>query len=237
LEKRPGNVFLQVPKEFISKTRGRAFPDLFPMLEDSFVCFFFNRESDPAGVAEDPNHSNRVLEKSFVRITNCSDDAPFEVSHPAHIIDNREVSDIIKEAIDGEITAQAVLLGCSKTVRSNNIPILCLDFFKFRTTSKSGDLDDLSAFEKDVNKPESATDDAAVSKQGIDLVGMGIGGNIEILRESSDKKITDTSTNKIGQKPVTMESVENLQSLFIDPLSRNRMLGSGNDDGRHNVPL
>jgi hypothetical protein len=65
-------------------------------------------------------------------------------------------------------------------------------------TSEGRDLDDLSTFKKDMNQSKSATDDSAVFKEGTDLMGAGIGRNIEVFRDLSQKEVTNTSSDKIG---------------------------------------
>jgi hypothetical protein len=207
------------------------------MTEDSLVCFFFDGEPGSAGMPDDTNHSDRVLEESFIGVTNDPDDPALQVAHAVHVINNGEIGDIIKEAVNGEIAAERILLGCSKAVHSDGIPVVGRDLFEFRMASKGGDLDDLSALKKDMNEPEPATDDSAVAEEGLDLAGVGVGGDIKILGDPSDEKVPDTSANQIGKEPMSMKTVKNLQGLFIDTLSRNGVLRPGNNDGGHNVPL
>jgi hypothetical protein len=49
-----------------------------------------------------------------------------------------------------------------------------------------------------VNQSKSATDDPAVSKEGINLMGVGIGGYIEIFRGFSKEEIPDASADEIS---------------------------------------
>jgi hypothetical protein len=70
-----------------------------------------------------------------------------------------------------------------------------------------------------VNQSESAADDPAVLEEGIDLMGVGISGDIKIFRGLPQEEIPDTSSNEISQKSMMVKAIEDLQSLFIDPLS------------------
>jgi hypothetical protein len=77
-------------------------------------------------------------------------------------------------------------------------------------TSKSGDLDDLSPFKKDLNQPKSAANDAAVLEEEIDLVGVSVGGNVEIFGDLPEEEIPNASSHEVCQKPMSMKAVENL---------------------------
>jgi hypothetical protein len=65
-------------------------------------------------------------------------------------------------------------------------------------TSKSRNFNNLSPFKKDMNQPESAADDAAVSKEGVDLMGVSVGGDIEIFRNPPDEEVANASSHEIG---------------------------------------
>jgi hypothetical protein len=61
-----------------------------------------------------------------------------------------------------------------------------------------GDLHDLSAFKKDMDQPETTANDPAVFKEVMNLLGMGVGGDIEIFWSFSEEKIPDASPDKAG---------------------------------------
>ena len=101
------------------------------MLEDGLVGLILNGKSGPGGMADNPDHSNRVLLKSFVWIADGSNDLSLEVSNSADIIDNREICNIVEKAIDGDVSTQGILCGRSKTVCPDKLPFFRLDLFKF----------------------------------------------------------------------------------------------------------
>jgi hypothetical protein len=49
-----------------------------------------------------------------------------------------------------------------------------------------------------MNQSESAADDPAVPKEGINLMGVSIGGHIEIFRDLPEEKVPNASANKIS---------------------------------------
>jgi len=165
------------------------------------------------------DHSNGILKKPFVRVPDGPDDLPVEIGFPADIINDRKVSDIVKKAIDREIAPQGILRGCPETFCAKRFSGLCLNLFKFRPAPEGGDFNDLPTPEVDLDEPEPAADDAAVFKKGTYLLGMGIGGNIEIFWNPSEKEIPDAAPDQKGQEPMPMKAIEDLESLFVNPLS------------------
>jgi hypothetical protein len=168
------------------------------MPEDGLVGLVFDGKSGARSMADDPDHSDRILLKSFIRVTDRSDNLSIEVRHPADIVYNGEICNIIKKTIHGDVPTQGILRRCSKAVCPNDIAFFCLDFLKFRSTPKSGHFDDLPSFEENMNQSKSATDDPAVLKESINLMGMGIGSHIEILRGFSEEKIPNASADEIS---------------------------------------
>jgi hypothetical protein len=191
------HAFFQFPEKFISKSRGRTFSYLFPMLEYGLIGLVFNGESGSGGMADDPNHSDRILLKPFIRIADGSDDPSLKVSHSADIVYDGEICNIVEKAIDRDVSTKGIVCWCSKTLLSNELSFFCLDFFEFRSATKSGYLDDLSSFKKYMNQSEPSANDTTIFKKGIDLMGVSIGGDIEIFWDLSDEKIPKASSNEI----------------------------------------
>jgi len=99
------------------------------------------------------------------------------------------------------------------------------------TTSR--DLDHLSFLKKDLNQTKSTAYNATVLKEQADLVRMSVRGNIEVFGGLPEDEIPDASSHEICQKPMSMKTVKDFESVFIDPLSRNRMFSSWNDGRSH----
>jgi hypothetical protein len=159
-------------------------------------------------MADDPNHSSRVLLKSFVGIADGSNDLMFEVSHSTDVIDNRKICDIVEETVNGDVTAQRIFFGCAKTFPPDEFALFRLYLFEFRSTPEGGYLDDLSLSKKYVDQSEPAANDPTIFEESVDLVGMRIGGDVKVFRDLSEEEISNTSTNEIGQKPMSVKSVE-----------------------------
>src|SRR5512136_1177670 len=101
------------------------------MPEDDLVGLVFDRESGSGSVTDDPDHPNRILLKSFIRIADRSNDTSLQVSHSAHIVYDREIRNIVEKTIDRDIPPQGILCRSSITVRTDDLPSFRLDLFKF----------------------------------------------------------------------------------------------------------
>jgi hypothetical protein len=170
-------------------------------------------------VSDHPDHSYRVLLKSFLCVTDRSNDPAVEILYPPHIVNDRKIRDVVKKPIDGNVAAKGILSGRSETVRPDKRPILLFDLFEFRSASKGRDFNDLSSFEEDLNQSKPSADNSAVSKEGIDLMGVGIGRDIEVFWGFSQQEIPNASSYEIGQESMVTKTVENLEGFFVDLLS------------------
>jgi hypothetical protein len=176
------------------------------------------------------DHPGRVLLKSFIWITNGPYHASPKISHPAHIVDQGKIRNTVEQAVDRDVPPQGILRRSTEAVCPNNISFLCLNLFEFRATSKGRDLDGLSALKEDMNQSKSAANDPAISEEAVDLLGMRIGGDIKVSWHLPQEEIPNTPPYQVSKEPMSVEAVENFQSLFIDHLSRDGMLRSRDDE-------
>jgi hypothetical protein len=178
------------------------------MSEDGLVGLVFNSESSSGGMADDSNHSDRILLESLIRIANGSNDLMLEVCHSIDIVNNGKICDIIEKSINRDVPAQGILLRCPKALFPDEFPFFCLYFFEFRPTSESGYFDDLSSFKEYVDQSEPTANEATILEESVDLMGVRIGDDIEVFWNLSEEKIPNTSTDEISQKPMAVETVE-----------------------------
>jgi hypothetical protein len=59
-----------------------------------------------------------------------------------------------------------------------------------------------------MDQSKSATDDPTISEETVDLVGMRIGGDIEVPRDLPQKQITNTSPYQVSQESISVEAIE-----------------------------
>jgi hypothetical protein len=60
-----------------------------------------------------------------------------------------------------------------------------------------------------MNQSKTATDDPAISEKTVDLVRVGIGGNIEVSRNLSQEEITNTPSHQVSQESMSVKTIEN----------------------------
>jgi len=222
--------FGKVTEKFVSYTRGGTGPYLFVLVNEGCRGSFFDGESGSGGMTDHPNHSDGILLKPFLGVPDRANDPISEVVHSAHTINDGEIGNIVEETVDRNVTAKGILRGCSKALRSGGRPVLRLHLLRFGTAAKRGDFDDLGAFEENMNEPKPSADGPAVSEEGLDFVGMSIGGYVEIFRSPPEEQITNTPSHEISQEPMSMEAVEDLQCVFIDHLSGDGMFRPRDDE-------
>jgi len=97
-------------------------------------------------------------------------------------------------------------------------------------TSKGRHFNSLFGLEKDVDQPKPTPDDATVSKQSFNLEGVRIGHHIEIFWNPAEEEVADAPTHEVGKVAVSMEAVQDLQGLFIDHLSGDKVFRPGDNE-------
>ena len=70
--------------------------------------------------------------------------------------------------------------------------------------------------EKDLNQSETSADQAAVLKNFTELSGFGISADIKIFRSFAKEKVSDSSTNQVGEMACVTQTVEYLQRLPVN---------------------
>jgi len=223
LERGLGSPFLQVAKELVPDTGGRAFLDLVTVFHNGLDGLRVDREACPRGMTDNADHPDRVLLEPLVRVADGSDDSPPEIFHSPHTVDDRKIRDVVKKTVNRDVAAQGIFLRGAEALCPDDLPVFVLGLLKLGLTAEGGNLDNLSPFEKDVDQTESSADHPAVSEEVPDLLGMGVGGNVEVLWSLSQEEITDTPSHQIGQKAVPAEAIEDLECLFVNPLPGDRM--------------
>lgn len=105
----------------------------------------------------------------------------------------------------------------------------CFDLLLFgRKGPERGDFNDL-VVEVDVGETEPSTDKSTVSEDLFDLMGSGIGGNIEILGFPAKQQVAHPTANKVCMIPFFLQAVEHPECVGTDPLAGEGMFRSWND--------
>jgi hypothetical protein len=59
-----------------------------------------------------------------------------------------------------------------------------------------------------MDQSKSATDDPAISEETVDLVGMGVGGDIKVSGDLPQEEITNTPPHQVSQESMSVETIE-----------------------------
>src|SRR5262249_15731391 len=94
---------------------------------------------------------------------------------------------------------------------------------RLQLSTKRGDLDYFRT-EPDVSEPESPADDPTVSKEFLDLVGMGRGADIEVFRRPAQEQVPDAPPPQIRDVSALPQPVENFQYIGVNIAPRERVL-------------
>jgi hypothetical protein len=125
------HAFLQIAKKFVSKTGRRTLPNLFSVVEDGLIGLVLNRKVRSGGMTNHPDHANRILMESFSRVSDGPNNPLPEIGHPSHTVNDGKIGDIIKQAVDRNVTAHGVFFGGSEALRVDDFAFFCLEDFKF----------------------------------------------------------------------------------------------------------
>jgi hypothetical protein len=71
-----------------------------------------------------------------------------------------------------------------------------------------------------MGEPEAPTDDPRVAEQASDLLGFGVGRDVEILWPPLEHQVAHRATHQIALESGIVQAVENLESVALDVLTR-----------------
>ena len=74
-----------------------------------------------------------------------------------------------------------------------------------------------------MRQPEPAADDPAVPEELLDLAGMGVRADVEVLRLAAEHQVAHAAANEIGDVVMLLQPMEDAQRVRIDVPARDRM--------------
>ena len=192
-------------------------------------------EVELGGEAHRPQHPHRILAVAGRRVADQPQGAGLDVLHAIGEVVDREVGDVVVEGVDREVAPQGVFLDVAPDIVTQQQAIVRLlgdvvGMVVVRLATEGGDLDHLAA-ETDVHDAKAPADDPRVAKQLPDLLGRRVGGDIEILGHVAKQRVTDTPSDQEGLETGIVQAVEHLEGGITEMLTRDRVLGAGNDAG------
>ena len=156
-----------------------------------------------------------------------------------NIIYDAEVSDVVIESINGEISAKGILGRRAKGIVALDqeaVALLCC-LLLFSLFAEGRDLDDLATLEHDVGDTETAAYESAVAENLLESPGFSISGNVEVVDLPPQQKITNPSAAKIGKVSSPVKAIQNLEDLRTHLFSGERVLIAMNNSWLHRFGL
>ncbi len=128
------------------------------------------------------------------------------------------------------------ILGALVAARSGEVTVSALlGLFAVMVSAKGGYLDHFPA-EANVNDPEAPPDDPGVPEQGVDFLGRGVGGHVEVLGMAAQEQVSHGAANKVGLVIVLVETRHDFQGTAADVFARHAVLIPGYDFQRQIRP-
>ena len=85
--------------------------------------------------------------------------------------------------------------------------------------------------EMDMGETEPAADETAVAKDLLQLIGLCVRGNVEVLGFTAKQKVAHTAADEIGPVSPLFQTVKHPDGIGTDPFAGDRVLFSGDDRG------
>jgi hypothetical protein len=102
-ERRLDHTLFKISKKFIPDTGRGTLLYFIPMSKDGPVGWVIDAKSGSAGMTNNADHPDRVLLKSFIRISDGPYYPSFKIGHPAHIVDKGKVGNAVEKAVDRDV--------------------------------------------------------------------------------------------------------------------------------------
>jgi hypothetical protein len=201
--------------------------------EDGLVRVGRDREAEPARELHGAHHPDGVFLEADVGVADRANEAGPEVLEAADVVDDREVADVVEEAVDREVPPEGVLAGRSERVLGSLQQLGSGGGFVprrlLRPPAKRRDLDDLALGEEDVGEPEPPADQAGIAKQAADRLRGRVRADVEVLGRAAEKQVSNAPADQVRLVARAVEAIQDLQRVRIDARAGDRVLGAGPD--------
>ena len=195
--------------------------------QSGYVCFGVRTdpETQLRRKPHCPQQPHRVFYKTPARIADQPDTAGLYIVHAVNVIYYRFVCDVIKQGIDGEITAPYIFIDGPVNVVAYNSAIdgVPSAIIIMVGRPESGNLHDLIA-ETDMGKPETTPNQPAVTEQFSYLLGRGVRHHVKILWFSPQQQIAHTTPDQVAGIAGIFQAVQYFQRAVTDIFRRDVVL-------------
>ena len=163
----------------------------------------------PGRELDGAHHAHGILAEVDHRVADRADETLLEVLETAHVVDDREVLDVVEEAVHREVAAVRIRLGRAERVVLERTLRRVLDDFpdRLRILAERGRFDHLLA-EADVREAEPAADEETVAERALHLVRLRARAHVEVLGLAAQQQIAHAAAHEIGDVSETRQAIE-----------------------------
>ncbi len=148
-------------------------------------------------------HSQAVFLKAAEGVAYGAEDAVAQVAFTTGVINEAVGKGVVEEGVGGEVAALGVVFG---GVVGNGFGVAAV--LVAAVTAKGGDVEGLLAHADKHNAKGFADADTVCREEGFDLVGGGVGGDIDIFDGGLAEGVTDAPSGKVSGVPCGVELLE-----------------------------
>ena len=174
-------------------------------------------------------HPDRILAEAHQRIADDAHAALAEIGHAAVPVEDRLGGRVVVQGVHREVAARGVLLARAVDVVAQNAPRF-LVHLAGRRGAEGGHLDHL-VLEHRVHELEATADETGPAHVLVDILGKGVGGDVEVLRLHAEHQVAHRAPDDVGLVPVAGEHLAHLAGAVADGIAADAVLGGGKDLG------
>jgi hypothetical protein len=199
-----GVAFCEHAGELVADAFAADLSDSGGELADGALGFRFDGEVEAGGETHGAEHAQLVFFKAAVGLANGADDAVAEIVFAADVIQNRrrEAAGLAMEdgvehhAVNGEVAAEDVFLGARGKADLGGVAAVAIRDVAAKC-SNLGDNFLIVNLVADQHNAEVGPDGEGAREQGEDRIGMGAGGNVEVLGRDAEENVADAAAGEV----------------------------------------
>ena len=191
-----------------------------------------DQEVELGGEPYGTQHAHRIFAVALLRVADHAQGTRLDVAHAVMEVVQHAGHRIVIEGIDGEVAPLGVF-----GVRAEDVvveePAVCIHRGApgIDQAAESGDFHRFLAV-IDVHDLEAASDDMGAAKKGTHLLGMGVGGDVEVFGRARQEQVTHRATHHVRLMAVALQRLAHEAGAGRNVLGRDAV-ARGRQDGRH----
>ncbi len=167
--------------------------------------FALDVEAEPRGESHGADEPEVVFLKPDHGIADRADHMILQVGFPADVVKLLAREGVEEQAVDGEVAAQCVFARAGLEAHTLGAAAVVV----VEIAAESGNFD-RGVFRSNEYHAELRADQSRTGKQGDDLVGMGVGGDIVVLRVAAQQEVPHAAPDQQGLVPVLTEPPDDM---------------------------